>query len=210
MTLPKISEVCCDDKELRFYQELQISYKLNSAAPGLAPVLLTGNSGSGLVLQVITCRQAYFPNFPPSRPPPLVLPLSSPPGPVYLTPQQPERPPYLRLNHIPPFGGHNGRTVWWRLCSGSGIPPLIRNLSFTDPPHLLWARYYASTPPTSTQTHTEIISQVKAHVCWCATWLDAAASDEPRRFYPSVSAWKPRSSSRVWERSGASVWEENF
>lgn len=69
MTLPKISEVCCDDKELRFYQELQISYKLNSAAPGLAPVLLTGNSGSGLVLQVITCRQAYFPNFPPSRPP---------------------------------------------------------------------------------------------------------------------------------------------
>ncbi|KAF6715158.1 hypothetical protein FQA47_025094 [Oryzias melastigma] len=47
-------------------------------------------------------------------------------------PNNPIVPRYLRLNRIPPLGRHNGGTVRRRLCSGSGIPPLIRNLSFTD------------------------------------------------------------------------------
>lgn len=121
----------------------EFSYKLNSEAPshGLASLLFTGKQGSsGAVLQVITCRRPYFLNFHPSCTP---LP-SSPPGLVYLTPPPPNNPnvpPYLRLNRIPPFGRHNGRTVWWRLCSGSGIPPLIRNLSFTDHRTSLWALY---------------------------------------------------------------------
>lgn len=89
---------------------------------------------------ILSIRQLFFLHFHPSSSP-LGSTRSNSSGPVYRSRPPPpvddlKVPPYLRLNRIPLFGRHNRRTVWWWLCSGSGIPPLMRNLSFTDPPHL--------------------------------------------------------------------------
>lgn len=84
-------------------------------------------------------------------------------------------PPYLRLNRIPLFGHHNRRTVWWWLCSGSGIPPLMRNLSFTDPPHLPPGLLLPTTPnrndPTSLSTYLlKCDTMGRCAVWWILSW----------------------------------------
>lgn len=84
-------------------------------------------------------------------------------------------PTYLRLNRIPLFGRHNRRTVWWWLCSGSGIPPLMRNLSFTDPPHLPPGLLLPSTPnrndPTGLSTCLlKCDTTGRCSVWWILSW----------------------------------------